>query len=106
MDAFAGMGNHRSFLRLRRIAPDDEREAMSSPVRRIVIADDHEAIRVGVRTTLSANPDWRIVGEADNGRDALELIRPTQPSSEGRRDGTECVSTVRSRWTPSHQKKK
>lgn len=79
MDAFAGIGNHHPFQWLRRIAPDDEREAMSSPVRRIVIADDHEAIRVGVRTTLSANPDWRIVGEADNGRDALEVIRSTQP---------------------------
>ncbi|TCM20864.1 LuxR family two component transcriptional regulator [Novosphingobium sp. PhB165] len=52
---------------------------MSSPVRRIVIADDHEAIRLGVRSTLSVNPDWRIVGEASNGRDALELIRSTQP---------------------------
>lgn len=52
---------------------------MSSPVRRIVLADDHEAIRVGVRTVLSAHPDWRIVGEASDGREALEIIRSVRP---------------------------
>ncbi|MGE4303345.1 MAG: response regulator [Novosphingobium sp.] len=52
---------------------------MSSPVRRIVLADDHEAIRLGVRSMLAAHPDWRVIGEASNGRDALEIIRSTQP---------------------------
>ncbi|MCJ2178387.1 response regulator [Novosphingobium album (ex Hu et al. 2023)] len=52
---------------------------MSSPVRRIVLADDHEAIRLGVRSMLSSHPDWRVIGEASNGRDALEIIRSTQP---------------------------
>ena len=52
---------------------------MSSPVRRIVLADDHEAIRLGVRSVLSTHPDWRVVGEASNGRDALELIREVRP---------------------------
>lgn len=52
---------------------------MSSPVRRIVLADDHEAIRLGVRSMLAAHPDWRVIGEAANGRDALEVIRSTQP---------------------------
>ncbi len=52
---------------------------MSSPVRRIVLADDHEAIRLGVRSVLSTHPDWRVVGEASNGRDALELIRDVRP---------------------------
>ncbi|MFC0202844.1 response regulator [Novosphingobium soli] len=52
---------------------------MSSPVRRIVLADDHEAIRLGVRAVLSAHPDWRIVGEASDGREALETIRSVRP---------------------------
>jgi DNA-binding NarL/FixJ family response regulator len=52
---------------------------LSSPVRRIVLADDHEAIRLGVRSMLAAHPDWRVIGEASNGRDALEIIRSTQP---------------------------
>jgi len=54
---------------------------MSSPVRRIVLADDHEAIRLGVRSVLSTHPDWRVVGEASNGRDALELIREVRPDN-------------------------
>ena len=52
---------------------------MSSPVRRIFLADDHEAIRLGVRAVLSVHPDWRVVGEASNGREALEAIRSVRP---------------------------
>lgn len=52
---------------------------MNSSVRRIILADDHEAIRLGVKAALSVYPDWRVVGEASNGRDALELVRSTQP---------------------------
>lgn len=52
---------------------------MSSPVRRIVLADDHEAIRLGVRSVLSAHPDWRVVGEAADGREALEVVRSVRP---------------------------
>lgn len=56
---------------------------MSSLTRRIVLADDHEAIRLGVSSMLSSRPDWRIVGEAGNGREALDLIRSTQPDMNG-----------------------
>ena len=52
---------------------------MSSPVRRIILADDHEAIRLGVRSALSVLPDWRVVGEAATGREALELARSVRP---------------------------
>ncbi|MBH0114049.1 response regulator transcription factor [Novosphingobium sp. YJ-S2-02] len=52
---------------------------MSSPVRRIILADDHEAIRLGVRSALSVHPDWRVVGEAATGREALELARSVRP---------------------------
>ncbi|MED5545273.1 MAG: response regulator transcription factor [Pseudomonadota bacterium] len=52
---------------------------MSSPVRRIVLADDHEAIRLGVRSVISSHPDWRVVGEAGDGREALELVRSVRP---------------------------
>ena len=36
-------------------------------------------IRLGVRSILSAHPHWQIVGEASNGRDALDLIRSARP---------------------------
>jgi len=49
------------------------------PLRRILIADDHQAIRQGVRTFLESREGWQIVGEVANGRDALRLARETQP---------------------------
>lgn len=52
---------------------------VGSPIRRIVLADGHEMIRLGVRSILSAHPHWQIVGEASNGRDALDLIRSARP---------------------------
>jgi DNA-binding NarL/FixJ family response regulator len=46
---------------------------------RILIADDHQAIRQGVRTFLENRDGWQIAGEASNGREALLLARATQP---------------------------
>jgi two-component system, NarL family, invasion response regulator UvrY len=42
---------------------------------RIGIVDDHAIVRSGLRQFLSENVDLRVTGEADNGRDALELAR-------------------------------
>jgi DNA-binding NarL/FixJ family response regulator len=53
---------------------------MPSPIRRILIADDHQAIRQGVRSLLEAQPDWQIVAEAADGHEALRLARDTQPN--------------------------
>ncbi len=52
---------------------------MNKQVRRIIIADDHEAIREGVRGLLSVRPQWEIVGVAANGRDALQMTLELQP---------------------------
>jgi DNA-binding NarL/FixJ family response regulator len=46
---------------------------------RILIADDHGAIRRGVRALLESHEGWQIVGEAANGLDALQLAHETQP---------------------------
>src|ERR1700722_10260918 len=48
-------------------------------VLRILIADDHELMRAGVRTILSNNPLWNICGEAENGRQAVEKARELKP---------------------------
>jgi DNA-binding NarL/FixJ family response regulator len=42
---------------------------------RIVIADDHPLYRSAIRQTLESHPDFEVVGEAANGREALELCR-------------------------------
>jgi len=47
--------------------------------RSIVLADDHAVIRNGLRETLQDRPGWRVVAEADNGRDALRLVREFTP---------------------------
>lgn len=52
---------------------------MSSPVRRILIADDHDAIRRGVRMLIETRPNLRVVAEASTGRDALNAAIETQP---------------------------
>jgi len=44
------------------------------PNKRIVIADDHEVVRSGLHSMLEAHKNWEIVGEADNGKDAIALI--------------------------------
>jgi DNA-binding NarL/FixJ family response regulator len=46
---------------------------------RIVIAEDHEVVRRGVRDLLAAHAGWEVVGEACTGRQALELERETRP---------------------------
>ncbi len=45
----------------------------------IVIAEDHALMREGTRRILEQYPDLIVVGEADNGRQALELIDRLQP---------------------------
>lgn len=46
---------------------------------RILIADDHEVARRGIRSLLENRPEWEICGEARDGRDAVELAARTNP---------------------------
>jgi DNA-binding NarL/FixJ family response regulator len=51
-----------------------------SPERaRLVIADDHELARAGLRSMLMSDPGLEIVGEAANGRDAVARCRDLRP---------------------------
>jgi DNA-binding NarL/FixJ family response regulator len=52
---------------------------MTSPIRRIIIVDDHDAVRRGVRQLLETKPYYQVVGETADGRSALELARQTRP---------------------------
>ncbi len=38
---------------------------------RILIADDHEVVRLGIRNLLEAKPNWTVCAEATDGRDAV-----------------------------------
>ena len=46
---------------------------------RIVLVDDHEIVRAGLRMLLQSQTDIEIVGEAENGQQALELCRQAHP---------------------------
>ena len=48
---------------------------MRNHVRRILLADDHDIIRRGVRTLLETRQDLQVVAEATSGRQALALAR-------------------------------
>jgi len=45
----------------------------------LVLADDHRAVREGLRARLSDEPDLEIIGEAADGREALEAVERLQP---------------------------
>lgn len=46
---------------------------------RILLADDHAVVRQGFKMILGAQPDMEIVGEAGNGREAIELAQRSEP---------------------------
>jgi DNA-binding NarL/FixJ family response regulator len=45
----------------------------------ILIVDDHEVVRRGIRTLFEVRPEWRICGEAATGREAIEKTRKLCP---------------------------
>jgi DNA-binding NarL/FixJ family response regulator len=46
---------------------------------RILIADDHEIVRKGVRDVIEAHPGWEVCGEASDGQQALDLALREKP---------------------------
>jgi DNA-binding NarL/FixJ family response regulator len=45
----------------------------------IVLADDHKVVRKGLKALLCSEPDFDVIGEAEDGRQALELVENLQP---------------------------
>lgn len=50
-----------------------------NPKLRLLLADDHVVVRSGLRMLLQAREEIEIVGEAENGREAVEKVRALQP---------------------------
>src|ERR1700719_3106590 len=47
---------------------------------RILLADDHALVRAGIRTLLEKIPNVEVVGEANTGRQALEMVKTRLPN--------------------------
>ena len=45
----------------------------------VLLADDHHVVRQGLRSLIDSQPDFQVVGEASEGREALEMIRELKP---------------------------
>ena len=45
----------------------------------VLLADDHQIVREGFRSLLEHEPDIRVVGQAENGRQAVQLTRKLRP---------------------------
>jgi DNA-binding NarL/FixJ family response regulator len=45
----------------------------------VLLADDHTVVRQGLRALLKAEEDMEVIGEAENGRQAVTLVKKTPP---------------------------
>jgi DNA-binding NarL/FixJ family response regulator len=70
---------------------------------RIVIAEDHTILREGLRALLSSNPDFEVVGEAQDGREAIRCVEKLKPNliltdlSMPRMNGMDAIREIRRR---------
>lgn len=71
--------------------------------KRVVLVEDHALVRAGLRALLSKEPDLDIVGEASNGREAINIIQSLKPdlilmdlSMQGS-NGIEAIATIKRR---------
>jgi DNA-binding NarL/FixJ family response regulator len=52
---------------------------VAGPIKRVLIVDDHDALRRGIRALVETRPSFAVVAEAASGHAALEEARRTQP---------------------------
>ena len=70
---------------------------------RIVLADDHTILREGLRALLSTNADFEVVGEAEDGREAVRCVEKLEPDlllmdlSMPRMSGMDAISEIKKR---------
>lgn len=68
---------------------------------RIVIADDHSVVRMGIAALFSAEPDFEIAGQARNGIEAVRLAKELKPDvlvmdlMMPRKDGVEATKEIK-----------
>jgi DNA-binding NarL/FixJ family response regulator len=72
---------------------------------RIIIAEDHTILREGLRSLLSSDPDLEIVGEAQDGQEAIRCVEKLKPNlvlmdlSMPRMNGLDAIKEIKKRST-------
>lgn len=71
---------------------------------RVMIVDDHGMVRRGLATILRVKPDLELVGEANNGREAVEICAEVLPDVilmdlvMPEMTGAEAIAVIREQW--------
>lgn len=71
---------------------------------KIVLAEDHTILREGLRALLSADPGFEIIGEAQNGREAVRCVERLEPDlllmdlSMPRMSGMDAIREIKNRY--------
>ena len=79
-------------------------EHRASPCR-ILIADDHALVREEIRAMLASEPDLEVVGDAENGEEALAMCRKLRPNlvlmdvSMPKMGGFEATRAIKERYS-------
>ena len=72
---------------------------------KIVLAEDHTILREGLRALLSADPNVEIIGEAQNGREAVRCVEKLEPDlvlmdlSMPRMSGMDAIREIKKRYS-------
>ena len=70
---------------------------------KVLLADDHKLLRAGLKLLLQRNPDMRVIGEAEDGEQTIQLFEQLQPDivildlSMPNMGGIECLLELKSR---------
>lgn len=81
----------------------EEETFMDAEKKKIVIAEDHTILREGLKALLSSNPELEVVGEAEDGREAVKLASELAPDlilmdlSMPRMNGIEAIKEIKKR---------
>ena len=70
---------------------------------RIIIAEDHTILREGLRALLSSDPELEVVGEAEDGQEAIRVVEKSKPGlvlmdlSMPRMNGMDAIKEIKKR---------